>query len=120
MTADRQAGAWLDAGCASGDACLDLAARCGARPLADRAREELVAAGARPRRELLTGPQALIAAELRVARLAAEDKTNQQVAQALFVTRRTVEVHLTSTFRKLGISSRRELQRALDRPTTKP
>jgi len=93
---------------------LDLAARCGAQALARRAREELVAAGARPRRATLSGPEALTAAERRVARLAAEDQTNRQVAQGLFITMRTVEVHLTSAYRKLGITSRQELREALE------
>jgi hypothetical protein len=55
---------------------LDLAARCGARPLASRIREELTSAGARPRREQRRGAESLTPAELRVARLAAEAKTN--------------------------------------------
>ncbi|GAA4633497.1 AAA family ATPase [Actinoallomurus vinaceus] len=92
---------------------LDLAARIGARPLATQATEELTATGARPRRELLTGPLSLTAAELRVARLAAEEATNREIAQMLFVSRRTVEIHLTSTYRKLGIDSRRGLKAAL-------
>jgi DNA-binding CsgD family transcriptional regulator len=92
---------------------LDLASRCSAPPLAKRAREELVAAGARPRRTLLSGPESLTASELRVARLAVEGKTNPEIAQALFVTRRTVEVHLTSMYRKLDIDSRQALPAAL-------
>jgi DNA-binding CsgD family transcriptional regulator len=92
---------------------LDLAARCGARPLAEEARAELVAAGARPRRAALTGPDALTASELRVARLAAADETNREIAQGLFVSLRTVEVHLTNTYRKLGVHSRSQLATAL-------
>ncbi|WP_460349265.1 LuxR C-terminal-related transcriptional regulator [Actinoallomurus acanthiterrae] len=92
---------------------LDLAARIGARPLATQATEELTATGARPRRELLTGPLSLTAAELRVARLAADEATNREIAQTLFVSRRTVEIHLTSAYRKLGIDSRRGLKAAL-------
>jgi DNA-binding CsgD family transcriptional regulator len=92
---------------------LDAASRCGARATAERARAELVAAGAKPRRERLSGPDSLTASELRVARLAAEGHGNREIAQALFVTRRTVEVHLTSVYRKLCIASREELPRAL-------
>lgn len=88
---------------------LDAAVRCGAEVLAERAREELLAAGARPRRNRLTGPEALTPSERRVARLAAEGKTNPEIAQALFLTRRTVETHLTHTYQKLGISSREAL-----------
>jgi DNA-binding CsgD family transcriptional regulator len=92
---------------------LDLATRCGARPLADESRTELVAAGARPRRTALTGPDALTASELRVARLAAAEETNREIAQELFVSLRTVEVHLTNTYRKLGVQSRGQLATAL-------
>lgn len=95
---------------------LDGATRCGADALAERAREELVSAGARPRRAALSGPGALTPTELRVARLAAEGRTNREIAQALFVTRRTVEVHLTSAYRKLGIDSRDRLAAALGEP----
>jgi DNA-binding CsgD family transcriptional regulator len=92
---------------------LDVASRCGAGGTAARARDELTAAGARPRRERLTGPDALTASELRVARMAAEGRSNPEIAQALFVTRRTVEVHLTHAYRKLGIESREQLSAAL-------
>ena len=65
---------------------LDLAARGGAVRLADRARTELPAPGARPRREFQTGREALTPSELRVARMAAEGRASQEIAQALFVT----------------------------------
>lgn len=77
-------------------------------------REEIVAAGGRPRRVALTGRDALTASERRVARLAAEGTTNQLIAQRLSVTQRTVETHLTSAYSKLGIASRRQLVEALD------
>ena len=54
--------------------------------------------------------------EFRVARLAAEGRTNSEIAQLLFITPRTVETHLTSSYAKLGIRSRRELAGALDPP----
>ncbi|HEX5192469.1 MAG TPA: helix-turn-helix transcriptional regulator [Solirubrobacteraceae bacterium] len=92
---------------------LDAASRCGARATAERARAELLAAGAKPRRERLSGLDSLTASELRVARLAAEGHGNREIAQALFVTRRTVEVHLTSVYRKLDIASREQLPGAL-------
>ncbi len=88
---------------------MEIAHRCGARPLVERAREELLAAGARPRRFARTGVDALTPSELRVARMAAEGLTNRQIAQELFVTERTVEGHLTHAFAKLGISTRGEL-----------
>jgi DNA-binding NarL/FixJ family response regulator len=93
---------------------LELAARCGARPLAARAREELQATGARPRREWRTGVEALTPSELRVARLAAEGMTNREIAQTLYVTLKTVEAHLASTYGKLAIAGRSELMLGLE------
>jgi DNA-binding CsgD family transcriptional regulator len=95
---------------------LDEASRCGGLAVVARARDELHAAGARPRRERLSGPDALTASELRVARLAVEGRSNPEIAQALFVTRRTVEFHLTNAYRKLDIDSREALAEALGRP----
>ena len=92
---------------------LHLAHRHGAIALADRAREELIVAGARPRRDALRGRDALTSSELRVARLASEGRTNNEIAQLLFITPRTVEAHLTSSYAKLEIRSRRELPAAL-------
>jgi DNA-binding NarL/FixJ family response regulator len=68
-----------------------------------------VAAGARPRRDLLTGPEALTPAEYRVAALAAAGHGNREIAEQLYVTLRTVETHLTHAFQKLGITARTEL-----------
>ena len=100
---------------------LDLAHALGGLALADRARRELIVAGGRPRRDATHGRDALTPSELRVAQLAAGGRTNRQIAQALFVTQRTVENHLTSTYAKLGISSRPELPAALAgrRPATR-
>ena len=94
---------------------LDLAARCGAIRLADRARQELSATGARPRRQQVTGRDALTPSELRVAQLAADGRTSQDIAQSLFVTTRTIDSHLGHVYAKLGINSRRELRGALAR-----
>ena len=94
---------------------LDLAERHGMRLLAGRARDELHAAGARPRRAALKGPHALTAAEHRVARLAAEGHSNREIAEQLYVTQRTVETHLTHVFAKLDIRARAELAMALTR-----
>lgn len=93
---------------------LDLADRCGAVPLAVRARDELRAAGARPRRARSSGPDALTASELRVARMAARGASNREIGQALFVSLRTVETHLTRSYVKLGISGRSGLSAALE------
>jgi DNA-binding CsgD family transcriptional regulator len=92
---------------------LDLAGRCGARALAERAREELVAVGARPRRDAATGREALTVRESQVAGLAAQGMSNREIAEALFVTVKTVEWHLKHAYRKLGVGSRRELGPAL-------
>ena len=92
---------------------LDLAQQCGAMRLAETARAELVATGARPRRTSLRGPGALTPAELRTAEMAASGMTNREVAQALFVSTKTVETQLSQAYAKLGISSRAELAGAL-------
>jgi DNA-binding CsgD family transcriptional regulator len=92
---------------------LDLAQRCGARLLAERARTELKATGARPRRTMLSGADSLTASERRIANMAAEGQTNPQIAQALFVTKRTIETHLTHAYQKLDIQSRDQLANAL-------
>jgi DNA-binding CsgD family transcriptional regulator/tetratricopeptide (TPR) repeat protein len=88
---------------------MELAHTCGARPLVARARDELLATGARPRRVMRSGVDALTASERRVAEMAAGGMTNRQIAQALFVTTRTVEVHLTHAYQKLDIATREEL-----------
>lgn len=92
---------------------MDIAHRCGALPLAQRAREELRATGARPRRLLHTGVDSLTASERRVAQMAAEKLSNPKIAQALFVTRKIVETHLSHVYRKLGIASRQQLAERL-------
>ena len=83
------------------------------RCLAEDVRTELYATGARPRTTALSGAGALTASERRVAALAAEGSSNRDIAQTLFVTPKTVEVHLSNVYRKLGIRSRRELGAAL-------
>ena len=95
---------------------MDRAGRCTATALVAQARSALVKAGARPRRTATTGVQALTASQLRVARLAAGGMTNREIAQALFLTVRTVELHLSNAYRTLGIKSRAQL-RALVEPT---
>jgi len=89
---------------------LDLAGRTGAAGLAADVRRELLAAGARPRRAALTGPDALTSAERRVAGLAADGLSNRQIAEHLFITQATVETHLRHAFGKLGITSRADLR----------
>jgi DNA-binding CsgD family transcriptional regulator len=86
-----------------------LAAELGATVLADHGVQALRAAGSRPRRIARRGAQALTAAEQRAARLAAEGLTNREIAQTLVLSEKTIESHLASTFRKLGIRSRLQL-----------
>jgi DNA-binding CsgD family transcriptional regulator len=88
---------------------LDIADRAGAGLIAARAREEIAATGARPRRTRLSGVESLTASELRVARMAADGMGNREIAQALFVTHRTVESQLGAAYRKLDIASRTQL-----------
>jgi DNA-binding CsgD family transcriptional regulator len=92
---------------------LDLADRCGAVRLAERARTELRATGARPRRAALTGPHALTPAELRTARMAAQGMSNREIAQALFISVKAVEGQLSQAYVKLGIRGRGLLHTAL-------
>ena len=86
---------------------------CGATALVDRARDELRAAGARPRRTALSGVDSLTPSERRVAQMAAEGMINREIAQSLFVTEKTVETHLGNTYAKLKVRSRTELSGAL-------
>jgi DNA-binding CsgD family transcriptional regulator len=92
---------------------LELARRCGATRLAERARSELRASGARPRREPHSGADALTPSELRVAQMADDGMSNPEIAQALFVTRNTIETHLRHIYQKLDIHSREDLSRTL-------
>jgi DNA-binding CsgD family transcriptional regulator len=95
---------------------VDLAHRFGAPALEEHALAELRAAGARPRRRAVTGPGALTRSERRIAELAAGGRLNREIAEALVVTLATVEYHLRNTYRKLGISSRKQLAQALAVP----
>lgn len=91
----------------------ELAHACGAADVEHRAFEELQVAGARPQRIALSGRDALTASELRTAELAAQGLTNRQIAETLFVTRKTVELHLGHAYAKLGIRSRAQLPEVL-------
>jgi DNA-binding CsgD family transcriptional regulator len=92
---------------------LAIADAAGASRLAEQARVELIACGARPRSVMRVGADALTASERRVCELAASGRSNPEIAQLLFVTRATVESHLHSAYRRLGIRSRKELPAAL-------
>ena len=89
--------------------------RLGAAPWAQRARLELRAAGGAPAEDGDgDGAAELTPQELRIARLVAEGATNREAAADLFLSPKTVEVHLTRAYRKLGVRSRTELARVLD------
>jgi DNA-binding CsgD family transcriptional regulator len=92
---------------------MDLAQRCEATRLEVRASEELTAAGARPRRQRLSGSEALTPRERQVAQLAARGVRNRDIAQRLFITPKTVEWHLGNAYRKLELHSRGSLIGAL-------
>lgn len=91
---------------------VELSEHCGARPLARRAAEEL-----RSSRRALTpakdNEHGLTRQESRIAVMAAQGLTNREIATALHLTRRTVELHLSGAYRKLGIPGRAELGGAL-------
>jgi DNA-binding CsgD family transcriptional regulator len=93
---------------------LQLAEVCGAHGLAEHARTELLAAGGRSSEPEGAGLEQLTVSERRVAELAAEGRSNPEIAQALFVTRKTVETHLGRVYRKLDLSGRADLGGMLD------
>jgi DNA-binding CsgD family transcriptional regulator len=99
---------------------MDLADRCGARGLARHARDELRATGARPRRERLSGLDSLTPGELSVARLAADGLTNRQIAEALFVSTKTVGTHLGHIYDKLAVNNREAIARIMQEGSRAP
>lgn len=92
---------------------MELAHRCGSPLLTERARDELRAAGAKPRQVTRSGADSLTPSERRVAQLAAGGLSNREIAQAQFVTTKTVETHLRHIFQKLDLVSRTQLPQAL-------
>ncbi|WP_432838104.1 helix-turn-helix transcriptional regulator [Dactylosporangium sp. CA-092794] len=95
---------------------IDLAERCGAPTLVAAIRAELLASGGRARPAGPGGVEALTPSERRVAELASSGQTNREIAQALFVTPKTVEVHLSSAYRKLNVKNRTEMAAQLRPP----
>ena len=94
-------------------AAHDMFGRMGAGAFAERARRELSATGETARKRTVETVNELTAQEAQVARLAAQGCTNPEIGALLFISPRTVEYHLHKVFPKLGISSRRELRKAL-------
>ncbi|HMJ01777.1 MAG TPA: AAA family ATPase [Conexibacter sp.] len=97
---------------------LELARRCGAGGLAKRAYDELAATGEHVRHYTPIGVESLTPSQRRVAELAASGMTNRQVAQALFLTVKTIETHLAAAYDKLGIRSRQQLPAVLSEPSS--
>ncbi|MET7476820.1 LuxR C-terminal-related transcriptional regulator [Streptomyces sp. NPDC005648] len=99
-------------------ACLREAAshaeRLGAARLLTLAEQGLREGGARRTAAARTGSGSLTDSERRIAGLAADGRTNTEIAALLHLARRTVETHLTSTYKKLGIRRRAELREAMN------
>ncbi len=92
----------------------ELARSCGSHALVERARDELAASGVRLRRAALSGWDSLTPSERRVAEIAAAGQSNPEIAQSLFVARKTVEMHLGNVYRKLNVTGRDELASAFE------
>ena len=87
----------------------------GIEAFAERAARELRATGETARRRSVQTSDELTAQEAQIARLARDGLSNPEIGTRLFISRRTVEYHLTKVFAKLDISSRNQLHRALGR-----
>ena len=94
-------------------AAHEMFSRMGAAAFAERARRELSATGETVRKRTVETLDELTTQEAQIARLAAQGHTNPEIGAQLFISPRTVEYHLHKVYPKLGISSRRELRRAL-------
>ena len=94
-------------------AAYDLLAAIGAEAFAERARRELLATGEKVRKREVDTHSQLTPQEEHIIRLTRDGRSNREIAAELFISTRTVEWHLRKVFGKLGISSRRELRRAL-------
>ena len=112
-------GEWLRREQRRGDARHQLRAahemfsRMGAHAFAERARRELAATGEKMHHRIARTRDALTPQELQVARLARDGHTNPEIGARLFISPRTAEYHLRKVFRKLGVSTRKELRDAL-------
>ena len=110
----RRNGRRLDSARSAADGDARAAVACGAEALADEARRELLASGEKVAPVAASGPASLTPSELRVAEAAAAGRSNREIAQALFLSVKTVEMHLSNSYRKLDIGSRRDLEGVLE------
>jgi DNA-binding CsgD family transcriptional regulator len=94
-------------------AALATFLRLGAQPWADRASAELAASGETARRRDVTTLVQLTPQEFQIARLLADGATTWEAAAAAFLSPKTVEYHLRSVYRKLGVHTRQELTAAM-------
>ncbi|TQM01732.1 helix-turn-helix transcriptional regulator [Pseudonocardia kunmingensis] len=88
----------------------DLLSGMGMEAFAARAARELRATGEQPRKRTVQPADALTAHERHIARLAATGATSKEIGAQLFLSPRTIDAHLRNIFRKLGITSRRQLR----------
>jgi DNA-binding NarL/FixJ family response regulator len=89
--------------------------RSGALPWADRARRELAATGENAGAREPSAVAQLTPQELQIGLAVSEGRTNREVAEALFLSPKTIEYHLRNVFRKLDVRSRTELGHVLRR-----
>jgi DNA-binding NarL/FixJ family response regulator len=94
-------------------AALEMFDAIGGEAFAERTRIELLATGARARKRTNEARDELTSQEARIAQLAREGLSNPDIAAQLFISANTVAYHLRKVFRKLGITSRTQLHRAL-------
>ncbi|MFI9629700.1 LuxR C-terminal-related transcriptional regulator [Streptomyces sp. NPDC052042] len=92
---------------------IELATRCGSHALTATARDTLVTAGGRMPQLAVAPVDSLTPSERRIATLAQRGHSNKKIAEALFITPRTVEMHLTNVYRKLDVRGRGDLPRGL-------